>query len=163
MAFAHHTPFPQQGHDDSLRKGEGIDIFFLCFLWLHSHCLSCSCSLVSVLIIKGTAPCEGKWAILPETGACVKGELFLSDESWVSTFHESEEVGQESSKGFTCRKKVFCAGLVDFIWNVHKGAMECFFCHPPPEECTDEAVNLLVGDCKPRHGPFSRQVTVDLQ
>ena len=29
--------------------------------------------------------------------------------------------------------------------------MERFFCCPPSEECTDKAVNLLVGDCKPRH------------
>ena len=27
---------------------------------------------------------------------------------------------------------------------------------------TDEAVNLLVGNSKPRHRPFSRQVTIDL-
>ena len=34
--------------------------------------------------------------------------------------------------------------------------------HPPPEECTDEAVNLLVGDGQPRHRTFPRQVTVNL-
>ena len=49
---------PNKGHDDSLHKGEGIDIFFLCFLWFPFHCLGCSCTLVSVLIIKGTAPCD---------------------------------------------------------------------------------------------------------
>ena len=48
-------PYNQYGQQ---HKGEGIDIFFLCFLWLHSHCLSCSCTLVSMLIIKGTAPCD---------------------------------------------------------------------------------------------------------
>ena len=81
----------------------------------------------------------------------------------MSTLHESEEVGQGSSKGFTYTEKVSYVRLVDFIWNVHKGgAMECLFCHPPLEECTDEAVNLLVRDCKPRHRPFPRQITVDL-
>ena len=130
------------------------------------HCLGCSCTLVSVLIIKGTAPCdESKETILPEAGACIKGELFVSDEGacWMPTLHKSEEVGQGSSKGFTYTEKVSYIGLVDFIWNVYKGgAMECLFCHPPPEECTDEAINLLVGDSKPCHRPFSRQVTIDL-
>ena len=36
--------------------------------------------------------------------------------------------------------------------------MECLFCHPPPDECTDEAINLLVRNSKPCHRPFSRQV-----
>ena len=81
----------------------------------------------------------------------------------MSTLHESEKVGQGSSKSFTYTVKVSYIGLVDFLWNVPKGgAVERFFCYPPPEECTDKAVNLLVGDCKPRHRPFPRQVTVDL-
>ena len=41
-------------------------------------------------------------------------------------------------------------GLVDFIRNINKGgASECLFCNPPPEEGTDEAINLLAGDSKP--------------
>ena len=82
---------------------------------------------------------------LAQRASCVCDERAC----WVSTLHESEEVRQGSSK-FTDAEKLH-VGLVDFIWNVHKGeAMECLFCHPPPEECTDEAVNLLVGNCKPR-------------
>ena len=89
-------------------------------------------TLVSVLIIKGTASCnESKEAILPETGACIQGELFVSDEGtcWMPTLHKGKKVGQRSSKGFTY---------------------------------TDEAINLLAGDSKPRHRPFPRQVTIDL-
>ena len=40
--------------------------------------------------------------------------------------------------------------------------MECLFCHLPPEECTGKAVNLLVGNCKPCHRPFPRQVTAQI-
>ena len=87
-----------------------------------------------------------------------KGKLFVSDEGacWVPTLHKGEEVGQGSSKGFTYTEEISYIGLVDFIWNVYKGgAVECLFCHPPPEECTDEAINLLVGNSKSRHRPFS--------
>ena len=38
----------------------------------------------------------------------------------MSTLHESEEVGQGSSKSFTYTEKVSYVGLVDFIWNVPK-------------------------------------------
>ena len=121
---------------------------------------------MSVLIIKGTAPCnESEEAILPESGACIEGELFVSDKGacWMPTLHKSEKVGQGGSKGFTYTEKVSYIGLVDFIWNVNKGgASECLFCNPPPEECTDETINLLAGDSKPRHRPFPRQVTIDL-
>ena len=53
---------------------------------------------MSVLIVKGT---EGKSeeTILPESGACTKSELFVSDEGacWMPTLHKSEKVGQGSS------------------------------------------------------------------
>ena len=79
-------------------------------------------------------------------------------------FHEGEEVRQRGSEGFTYKEKIADIGLVDLIWNVYKrGAIECLFCHSPPEECADKAVDLLVGNSKPRHRPFSRQVTIDLQ
>ena len=38
--------------------------------------------------------------------------------------------------------------------------MGCLFCHPPPEERTDEAIDLLAGDSKSRHRPFPRKVTI---
>ena len=49
-----------------------------------------------MLIIKGTAPRnEGQEAILPESGVCIEGELFVSDEGtyWMPTLHKSKEVG----------------------------------------------------------------------
>ena len=49
-----------------------------------------------MLIIKGTAPRnEGQEAVLPESGVCIEGELFVSDEGtcWMSTLYKSEEVG----------------------------------------------------------------------
>ena len=102
--------------------------------------------------------------MLREARACIESELFLCDERacWMPIFCESEEVRQRGSEGFTDKKKIADVGLVDLIWNVKRGAMECLFSHSPPEECADKAVDLLVGDSKPRHRPFSGQVTVDL-
>ena len=37
-------------------KGEGIYIFFFCGLRFSFPSLGCSCTLISVLIVKGTAP-----------------------------------------------------------------------------------------------------------
>ena len=77
--------------------------------------------------------------------------------------YESKEIRQRGSEGFTDEEKIADVGLVDLIWNVCKrGAMECLFSHSPPEERADKAVDLLAGDSKPRHRPFSRQVAVDL-
>ena len=79
------------------------------------------------------------------------------------TLHKSKEVGWGISKGFTYTDEIPYAGLVDFIWNVHKGgAMECLFCHPPPQKRTDKAIDLLAGNSKSRHRPFPRKVTISL-
>ena len=69
-------------------------------------------------------------------------------------FCESKEVRQRGSEGFTDKEKIADVGLVDLIWNVKKrGAMESLFSHSPPEESADKAVDLLVGNSKPRHRP----------
>ena len=102
---------------------------------------------------------------MPETRACIESELLLCDERacWMPIFYESKKVRQRGSEGFTDKEKIADVGLVDLIWNVYKrGAMECLFSHSPPEERADKAVDLLAGDSKPRHRPFSRQVAVDL-
>ena len=49
-----------------------------------------------MLIIRGTAPCdESEETILPESGVCIEGELFVSDEGtcWMPTLHKSKKVG----------------------------------------------------------------------
>ena len=77
--------------------------------------------------------------------------------------YKSKEIRQRGSEGFTDEEEIADVGLVDLIWNVYKrGAMESLLSHSPPEERADKAVDLLAGDSKPRHRPFSRQVTVDL-
>ena len=99
---------PHKGHDDSAHKGEGINIFFLCCLRFPLPLLVLFCALVSVLIIKGTAPCdESEETILPESEACIKGELFVSEEGacWMPTLHKSENVGQGSSKTSLVRRR----------------------------------------------------------
>ena len=80
--------------------------FVVCDFPFHSLC--CSCALVSVLIIKRTVPCdESEETILPESEACIKGELFVSEEGacWMPTLHKSENVGQGSSKTSLVRRR----------------------------------------------------------
>ena len=87
---------PNKGHEDSAHEGKGIDVFFLCRLRFSFLYLRCSWALVSMLIVKGTAPRnKSQEAILPESGVCIEGELFVSDEGtcWMPTLHKSKEVG----------------------------------------------------------------------
>ena len=56
-------------HDDSLHKGERINIPFARLFLLGQGCLCCACNLTPVLIIVGAAPGDkGKEAVLPEEG-----------------------------------------------------------------------------------------------
>ena len=102
---------------------------------------------------------------MPETRVCIESKLLLRNERacWMPIFYERKEIRQRGSEGFTDEEKVADVGLVDLIWDVYeRGALESVLTRSPPEERSDKAVDLLAGDSKPRHWPFSRQVAVDL-
>ena len=91
----------------------------------------------------------------------MKGQLFLSGERHAGCplFTKVKKVGQGSSKSFTYTVKVSYVRLVDFLWNVPQRRSHGVLL-PVSRGMYGEAVNLLVGDCKPCHRPFPGQVTV---
>ena len=108
-----------------------------------------------MLVVKGAAPwdkarrpyCQ-KRGFARESWLCV-----MNGHAGCPLFTNAKRLEREAAKTSLMRR-IPDVGLVDFIRNVHKGAIECLLCHPPPEKCTDEAVNLLVGNCKSRHPRF---------
>ena len=82
----------------------------------------------------------------------------------MSLLNKGKQVCQWRSKSFTNVKYVCNVWRIYFGWDVAKvSSSECSFRNPPPEDCSDKPIHLLVGDGQSRHWPFAGQVTVELQ